>query len=177
MRHFPSTLRHPQARRRIYWQSLMVAVLAMPAPLVAQGATVETPRINRNVLTQADLKELHAENVYEAIEAVRSVWLRDRGPTSFTAKATRADSLSGGTPIVYMDDVKLGGVDELKRISIRDVVSVSHLSGPEATARYGVGHAAGVILVQTSSSRAPHSVTVSQPNVSCGPLAGVSVFS
>ena len=136
---------------RMLARGVLTLTLAVPTMLAAQGTSSTPPRSSRSVLTQDDMKAVHAESVFEAIEALRSLWLRDRGPTSFGGK----DSLSGIVPIVYLDNVKLGVAETLKRVRVGDVVSVQHLSGPEANARYGVGHGAGAIVVSTMPVRQP----------------------
>lgn len=144
--------------RRFIWYTGIVMAFAVPASLQAQGKSAEPQRTSRDLLTLAQLKELRVENAYDAVEAVRSIWLRERGPTSFTksgATVSRADSLTGTVPLVYLDRVKLGTVEEMKRVPMRNVFSIQHFNGIEATSRYGVGHSAGVILITTMPVAAP----------------------
>jgi hypothetical protein len=98
---------------------------------------------DRSTLTAGELKALHFTNAYDAIETLRSNWLQPRGPDSFQ---------SPSVVWVYLDNVKLGRVETLKGLDINAITSIQHLDANEATARWGVGHAAGVILVSSMRS-------------------------
>jgi hypothetical protein len=74
------------------------------------------------------------------VEALKSNWLRERGPSSFV-NPTRV--------LVYLDDARLGGVERLRELNTTSVAFVHWFSGIEASARWGPGHDDGVILVAT----------------------------
>jgi hypothetical protein len=62
-------------------------------------------------------------------------------------------SSSGGTyvsAIVYIDDIKQPGVDDLKSVRAGEVKEIRYLTGTEASGRYGQGHEGGAILVKTN---------------------------
>ena len=102
------------------------------------------PRTARNMLTLEELESKSFQTVYDAIESMRPFWLRPRGPTHLQGTESAA------TPVkVYLDNVHIGGVDELKGMPIRTVKRITFLSGPEAQQRYGVGNENGVILAET----------------------------
>ncbi|MES2179875.1 MAG: glycosyl hydrolase 115 family protein [Gemmatimonadota bacterium] len=101
----------------------------------------EAERLDRTVLTEKDFADLHVETAYEAVEALRSNWLHERGTLTLT-----------GTPsvvLVYLDNVKFGPVETLRTLPLHRVSSMRRLDGVEAQARYGIGHASGVIEVET----------------------------
>jgi len=93
-----------------------------------------------SVLTQDDLVDHQYENVLEAVQTLRSNWLNDRGPDSFA---------SPSHIWVYIDNTKVGDVQSLAAISTRYVSSIRKVNGIDATARWGIGHSAGVIAVMT----------------------------
>jgi hypothetical protein len=93
-----------------------------------------------SVLTQDDLEDHQYENVLEAVQTLRSNWLNERGPDSFA---------SPSHIWVYIDNTKVGDVRSLAAISTRYVSSVRKVNGIDATARWGIGHSAGVISVMT----------------------------
>ena len=93
-----------------------------------------------SVLTQDDLVDHQYENVLEAVQTLRSNWLNDRGPDSFA---------SPSHIWVYVDNTKVGDIQSLAAISTRYVSSVRKVNGIDATARWGIGHSAGVISVMT----------------------------
>ena len=97
-------------------------------------------RVDMSVLTQEDLEDHQYENVLEAVQTLRSNWLNDRGPDSFT---------NPSHIWVYVDNTRVGDVQQLANISTRYVSSIRKVNGIDATARWGIGHSAGVIAVMT----------------------------
>lgn len=96
------------------------------------------PAYDASVLSQDKLTDPHFLTLYDAIEALRPSWLKARGP----------DSIFNPTAVlVYMDDNKLGEVGTLRSIDPGSVRYVQFLDGLAASARWGVGHGSGVILV------------------------------
>jgi hypothetical protein len=95
---------------------------------------------NQNVLTGEQLIEAHFQNPRDALEALRPNWLKPRGPDSVNTPSE---------VVVYFDNIRLGGVETLRTIDLHNVRYIQHFDGLAATARYGVGHSAGVILVAT----------------------------
>jgi hypothetical protein len=115
--------------------SLLVCACAPRAP------SNPTPLPDRDVLTQADLVEHHFATAFEAVEALRPIWMQTRGAnTLLTAQAQ---------VVVYLNDTRLGGVDTLKEITTPAIVAIRHFDGRAATARWGLDHGQGVILVTT----------------------------
>ena len=84
-------------------------------------------------------------SVYDAVAALRSLWLQPRGPDSFVAPSI---------VWVYVDGARVGDVDVLKNMQPRLVNTVRFYDGPSATSRWGVDNAAGVIHVSTWSQGA-----------------------
>lgn len=100
------------------------------------------PTRDRNVLTAAELQGVPVETVYDAIQRLRPEFLRSRGQVSL-------ENPSASLPVVYLDDIRLGGPDALRTIRVSDVHEIRYLSASDATTRYGTGHAGGVIAVTT----------------------------
>jgi hypothetical protein len=119
---------------------VVLAVLMFSSACSSGRKSNNVPRQDRNVITGAELIEGRYITVYEAIEALRPPWLAPRGPDSFLAPSE---------VLVYLDNVKLGGVSNLRNLNLHSIRYIRHYDGPDATARWGVGHAAGVILVAT----------------------------
>src|SRR6476660_6449918 len=97
-------------------------------------------RVDMSVLTQDDLVDHQYQSVLEAVQTLRSNWLNDRGPDSFA---------SPSHIWVYIDNTKVGDVQSLAAISTRYISSIRKVNGVDATARWGIGHSAGVISVMT----------------------------
>lgn len=97
-------------------------------------------RGDRNFIMRDQIMEHRFANAYEAVEALHSNWLR--------AKVT--DSFQTPSEIrVYMDDTLLGGIETLRSINPNNIKYIQHFDGVSATARWGLDHTQGVILVMT----------------------------
>ncbi|MDQ6634888.1 MAG: hypothetical protein M3Z10_09050 [Gemmatimonadota bacterium] len=128
-----------RSRRRF-----LALLILWSAACAANQQSGSAPRgVDRNVLTQQEMLDQHFVSAYDAVEALRSQWLQARGPDSFK---------SPSQVWVYQDNVKLGNVETLRSVAVSSIVAIRRLSPNEATARWGVGHAAGVIYVQTMSA-------------------------
>jgi hypothetical protein len=102
------------------------------------------PRFDFSVLTHEQLDERNYQNVLEAVQTLRANWLNERGPDSFATPSRIW---------VYLDNTRLGGVQALSQIPARSISSVRKVNGIDATARWGIGHSAGVISVMTWDPR------------------------
>jgi hypothetical protein len=118
---------------------LALPILALCLACAGAGGG-KAARVDHSVLTHEQLSERHYENLLEAVQMLRSNWLVDRGPDSF---------VSPTHVWVYLDNTRMGGVQSLAQISTRYVSSVQKINGIDATARWGIGHGAGVIAVMS----------------------------
>jgi|SRR5688572_21228222 len=118
---------------------IVVAVLV--ASFGCGGARSSTSsRQDRSVITQEQILEHHFANAYEAVQALHSNWL--------VTKVT--DSFSSPSQIkVYVDNTFLGGVESLRTVNPNNVRTIRYFDAVTATARYGMDHSQGVILVTT----------------------------
>lgn len=96
---------------------------------------------DRSVITQREILEHRFETVYDAIQALRPIWLQTRGTNSMNATPTQIQ--------VYLDNNRLGGVETLSTINLGSVVYIRHYDGVAATARWGLDHGQGAIYVST----------------------------
>ena len=97
-------------------------------------------RTNPELLTQAEMRDHNFNNVYDAIAALRANWLTLRGTDSF---------LTPSEILVYFDQTRLGGISELRGITVNSIAWTRHYSGVDATTRWGIGHGAGVIFLSS----------------------------
>ena len=120
-----------------------VAVVAL-----ALGCT-STPRagrrLDRSVITREQMLKGDFVTVYDAVAAMRSSWLRARGPDSFVLPSS---------VWVYIDGARAGGIEVLHNIQPTLINTVRFYDGPTATGRWGVDNGAGVIHVSTWSEGA-----------------------
>jgi hypothetical protein len=118
--------------------------------LAATGCTGTTPRdpslqrVQRNIITQEQIRETRSSNAFEVVETLRSNWLLTRGVDSFG---------SPGQVLVYYNDTRLGGIETLRTIPINDVGQIQYFDGTQASARWGLDHGQGVIYVTTLAPR------------------------
>lgn len=115
---------------RVLPASVLIAALGCH---VQRIAPVDVER-----LTQEEMLREHFTNVYDAVASLRSHWLTVRGTDSFQQTSQ---------VWVYYDGNRLGGVDEMRSVSVTSVASVRHYNGVDATMRWGVGHNAGAIQI------------------------------
>lgn len=81
--------------------------------------------------------------------------LRRRRPHLLLARALHGQANVDGTPLVYVDDVRQGGINVLGMVPAQRIIDVRYLSWMEADARYPGQHPAGVILIRTRRSTPP----------------------
>ena len=121
---------------------------AAVAPAVLPPATdtvhVRTKRGSGDseLLQRDEFEGSTVTDAFSLVQQFRPNWLHNRGPVSLT-------NPSAGDLKIYVDGFLFGDVTTLHNIPVLEVQRLRHLSGPDATMRYGVGHAGGVIEVWT----------------------------
>lgn len=121
-------------------RTLGVLVLTAAAAACASAGS-GGPRVDRNVLTYEQIQATNKQNVFDVVETLRSNWLRPRGRTSLQGQDAVVQ--------VYLDDTRLGGVENMRAISVTPVQYIRWYDGIAATGRWGLDHGAGVIYVST----------------------------
>lgn len=116
----------------------------------ASGGADRTPRVfaARDVLTPAQIERVRAVNAYDAVERLKSNWLRLRGSTQVPVGPGQL-FIRENQILVYVDNQKLGGVEQLRAIEIAAVEYIRFFSPAEASSRWGMNHGGGVIFVST----------------------------
>jgi hypothetical protein len=132
---------------RLFSRALAVAaILSLSAGCAPKASTnASAQRSDRNVLMPDQFRSQSYSNAYEAIEALRLNWLKPRGSDSFNTPSV---------VMVYLDNVKLGGVEALRGLQLSTILSIRHYDASQANARWGVGHGQGAIQVITEASGA-----------------------
>ncbi|MGH7616968.1 MAG: hypothetical protein ACREPM_07050 [Gemmatimonadaceae bacterium] len=121
-----------------------LAACSTPTPLGTGGPepgkdSVDVPR-DRTVLTPAQFGLHQFNTAFDAIEALRSNWLKTRGTDSFQSPSQVR---------VYLDNISLGDTATLRTIPLTNIVYIRYFDGIQATARWGLDHGVGVIYVST----------------------------
>jgi hypothetical protein len=91
-------------------------------------------------ITLEEIQASHATNGYDLLRALRPNWLQARGQT----RVGGYDQV-----VVYMNMVRMGGVETLRNVNAVDVRVVEFMDARRAMLRFGSGHEGGVIVVST----------------------------
>ena len=124
---------------------LFSVVLALVLSSCATGGSGSS-RSSGNTLTAEEIAEVNALTAYEVVELARPRWLT---PRTLRAGATPSMGSDRGGPAVYLDGVRVGTLEELRRVRADRVALMEYMSPSDATNRFGTNHDAGAILVTT----------------------------
>jgi len=130
-----------------------VLALGIGVSLAAGCATSrsETPRTDPDVITFDQIARSRVTNAYDVIAT-----LRPRLFTAHGSPTTRQTTGRRGSPVaVYVDNVKVASVEELKGLLKGDVREIRYLSPRVATDRWGPNHTGGAIYVTTLQAAGP----------------------
>lgn len=108
------------------------------------GSAVRGENAQRGtMITFEELEERGAyTNLYAVIEVLRPRWLRTQGPDTFMGR--------DGEVQVHIDGNWLGSVETLRGLSPTGVTSIRWLAPIDASARYGLDHSHGAIVISTA---------------------------
>ena len=124
---------------------LRIAVPVVAASLALGCATLDSSDegSDRDRISQEELEESRAGNLYEVVERERPRWLEVRG--------TRSAAEPGSTQVlVYEGNTRLGGVEVLENFHPAEVESLEYIDGATASATLpGIGdqHVDGVVMI------------------------------
>lgn len=93
--------------------------------------------------------------VWDVVYSLRRTWLSTRGVSSINETPHYVHDEDGnerlvqGQPelIVYLDEMRLGSVNQLRQLPMAGVVAVRYYDPSQATFRWGAGHSRGAIQV------------------------------
>lgn len=114
------------------------------------GATAGTTRGDRNTITREELEASGATNLLDAVQRLRPHWLRGVNMTNRAGE--------GGDFVVYQGNTQLGGVDELRRLSIGYAQRLRYLDASQASNTLpGLGsrRVAGAVVIDLPGSGNP----------------------
>jgi hypothetical protein len=102
---------------------------------------------------EIELEEIRARGgddltAHRLIQRLRPAWLLGRGQTSLT-------NPEAAYPVVYVDGVRHGGLDTLVTITSNQIRRMTYTGAADATTRWGTGHPAGVISIETGREPYP----------------------
>ncbi len=121
-----------------------VAALLLLIASAGCGTFAAHGRADLDTITRAQLDQNNFHNALEAVQALHSNWLNVRSKVLASAAATGQPGV-----VVYLDEVRLGGVSELNSIETQRIQYIRHYSPVDATQKWGVGHTEGAIQIST----------------------------
>jgi hypothetical protein len=134
-----------QDSRRIL-ATAMLALAIGCASGGASGGTAPGPRQNSNLISTEEITDAAAANAYDLIQRLRPNFLRTRGAVHGTPNGT-TNKIEYVDLVVYLNENRLGGTDQLRQISTSDIREIRYFSASEATTKWGTGHSAGAIQI------------------------------
>jgi hypothetical protein len=107
------------------------------------GGAGSGPAVDRNVITETELRSLPSSSLYDFIEKSRPNFLRSRGASSINAPESTAYAK------VYVDGNAYGEIGSLRSIVTAQVQQVRYYDAISAQQKYGMTSSNGVIEVTT----------------------------
>lgn len=123
--------------------------------------SVHKPTNSRSVITTAEIRKFGSNgSVHDLVHALRKSWLNlqhmsVRETPTLTPQGRRealVTPASDATLMVYLDNVRIGNIEELRSLNLAGVVEVRYYNNGQATRRWGSGHEHGAIEVITAAN-------------------------
>ena len=113
-----------------------------PAPQTAASSRPQRGG-GTNTLTADEISNAHIPNVFDLVSSLRPRWLQTRGVDSFQKPSEIQ---------VYLGTTRMqGGVSALRELSSLGITKIEFVDGITASARWGLDHGAGAIVVSMST--------------------------
>ena len=127
---------------------LTLGMLLLAAACSGSSSAATQPgtsgRSRGNLITAEEIRQrAQYSNLYDVIDHLRPRWLRTQGPDTMTGTPTSVQ--------VHMDGNRLGGVDVLRSLAPTGVTSIQWLPPIDASARFGLDHSQGAIIISTGA--------------------------
>lgn len=110
----------------------------------------------RAFITREEIVKSGTTNAYEVVRSLRNEWLIPRGVNSINETARGSADEEGivvvpgsGRIVVYLDQTRLGGIEDLEEVAVEALQRLEFVDGPRAVFRWGAGHAHGVIQLHS----------------------------
>lgn len=134
-----------RARRLLGYASAVAVSVALCA-CATGGSSSGGARSTRAPIEREEIGDRMGLDVYEIVRQLRPNWLQIRGQATPTGGVRRIQVVVDGT-------LQPGGVEVLRTLRGSQVQEIRHLSGQDATTRYGLDVEGGVIVVTTDRGR------------------------
>ncbi len=126
------------------WRRVVAGAVLAGNVAACANATFETsrtlPQQDPRRIVNAEIVAAGATDAYEAVSRLRPLFLARRGETSILLRDQTALT-------VYLDEVRLGGLEMLRTVPTVVIRSIRFVDASEATLKWGPGHSGGAIQV------------------------------
>jgi hypothetical protein len=123
-------------RRRLALGALVSSLVMACGQTIT--TTAHTELRNSSVLSSSEWAGANVSTAFDAIEQLRPQFFRSRGQTSILLRAATQTN-------VYLDNMRLGGLETLRDVPITGIRAIRYLSADEATYRWGTNQTGGAI--------------------------------
>jgi hypothetical protein len=110
--------------------SVWIALLLTAGACASGGTTGSNkPKTSSTRITKAEINATSASSAYDVVSQLHPDWLRPpRSTMSGAMGAAQAGSTSMRTPLVlvYVDGVRMGGLDQLRSLSAASITSIEY---------------------------------------------------
>ncbi len=123
---------------------MLATILAVALTGCAAGPSpTPRPKVDPNLITRDEIQAQQFTNAYDAVKTLRANWLHVRGGESVNYPLEVQ---------VYLNDTHIGDISALQTIASPPIQFIRFYSGQEASAKWGVDHGRGAIVVSTKVS-------------------------
>lgn len=132
-------------------------VVAFGAACASRGSGRQ---VDPDLITIDQIARSKATNAYDLIASIRPQMFTAHGAPTTRGNQPSTQGRQAMPVVVYIDNVKVGPISELKTLGTVDVTEIRYLSPRVATDRWGLNHAGGVIHVTTVQGLGPDTGSV-----------------
>ena len=137
------------------WRNVFTLGMAVLLNLGCATTRSSTPKSDPDVITEDQIVRSKATNAYDVIATISPKMFTAHGAATTRGDQPPTPGRQALPVVVYVDNVKVGPVEELKTLGKVDVKEIRYLSPRVATDRWGEGHPGGVIYVTTIQGVGP----------------------
>ena len=137
------------------WRNVLALGVAVSLVIGCAASQTATPATDPDLITMDQIARSKATNAYDVIATIRPQMFTAHGAPTTRGQQPPTPGRQALPVVVYIDNVKVGPIDELKALGKLDVREIRYLSPRAATDRWGENHAGGVIYVTTLQAGVP----------------------
>ena len=136
-------------------RNVLALGVAVSLAMGCAASKTATPSTDPEVITADQIARSKATNAYDVIATIRPQMFTAHGAPTTRGQQAPTPGRQAAPVVVYIDNVRVGAVQELKALGKIDVREIRYLSPRVATDRWGENHAGGVIYVTTLQAGGP----------------------